>query len=431
MEFNLIGTAILVGLLLVWNLDFVATLLNLQSFSKGIPKPLRDMLDKDGHARAQKYATESARDSTLESAISLGILLGFWFAGGFPWLDALVQKRFGPGIPAGLGFFSFLFLASHLLHLPFRIHSTFGLEAKFGFNRTTPATFMADEIKGLALAAVLGLPLAAAVLWIFLNVGLAWFWAWVVFTAFQLVLTYLAPTLILPIFNKFEPMPDGPTRQAIEELGRKCDFPLEGIYIMDGSRRSSRANAYFTGFGKRKRIALFDTLLERHSDPELVAILAHEIGHFKCRHIVQRLVVSVVQSAILFFLLGLATDPHSPFARDLADAFGIQSVSPHTGIVFFIILFGPVGRLIGIAANAWSRRHEFQADAFARRAMDTPAPLATALKKLTTDNLAHPTPHRLRVVLDYSHPPLVERLEALECETMPEASFPEGKSGGA
>jgi STE24 endopeptidase len=413
MELNLIGSAILAGLVLVWNLDFIATLLNLKAFSRGIPEELSDLLDEAGHARAREYATESARASILESTVSLTALLVFWFAGGFPWLDSLVRARFGDGIPAGLGFFSFLFLASHLLTLPFRIHSTFVLEAKFGFNRTTPATFMADEIKGLLLAAVLGLPLAAAVLWIFLHVAHAWIWAWLVFTGFQLVLTYLAPTLILPIFNKFEPMPEGSTREAIEKLAGTCSFPLQGVYVMDGSKRSTRANAYFIGFGKSKRIVLYDTLLEKHSDEELVAILAHEIGHFKLRHFHQRLAASIVQSAVLFFLLGLATDPHGAFARELSAAFGVQSVSPHTGIVFFLVLFGPVGRLLGIVFNAWSRRHEFQADAFARRATGNPAPLGAALKKLTTDNLSHPTPHRLRVLLDYDHPPLTERLAAL------------------
>jgi STE24 endopeptidase len=374
---------------------------------------LRDVLDEPTHARARDYATVSARSSIAASAVALAALLAAWFAGGFAWLEAATRALPGGPIAHGLAFLAAVFLASHLLELPFRIHDTFRIEARFGFNRTTPATFLADELKGLLLAAALGLPLAAAVLWIFHQVPHAWLWAWLVFTAFQLALTYLAPSLILPLFNRFEPMPDGPTRDAINRLAEQCRFPLDGIFVIDGSRRSTKANAYFTGLGRRKRIALYDTLLERHSADELTAVLAHEIGHFKCHHISRRMAVGIAQSAAMFFLLGLATDPQGGFARELAAAFGLTAVTPQAGIVFFAILFTPVSRLLGVAAHAWSRRHEFQADAFARRTTGSAAPLAAALKKLSTDNLAHPTPHPLRVALDYSHPPLVARLEAL------------------
>lgn len=414
MDLNTTGLVILCGLLLIWTLDLVATLLNLGAFARGIPPALADVLDEAGHTRARDYATAAARSSIAESATMLAALLVAWFAGAFPWLDAATAALPGGPLVHGLAFLAATFLASHLLGLPFRLHDTFRLEARFGFNRTTPATFAADEIKGLLLAAALGLPLGAAVLWIFQHVPHAWLWAWLVFTAFQLAVTYLAPSLILPLFNRFEPMPDGPTRRAIDDLAARCRFPLDGIFVMDGSRRSTKSNAFFTGLGRRKRIALYDTLLERHPDPELVAILAHEIGHFKHRHIIQRLAAATVQSGLLFFLLGLATDPGGRFARELAAAFGLPGVAPHTALLGFAILFTPAARLLGIVANAWSRHHEFQADAYARRAAGTPAPLAAALKKLSTDNLSHPTPHRLRVILDYSHPPLVERLAALE-----------------
>jgi STE24 endopeptidase len=251
------------------------------------------------------------------------------------------------------------------------------------------------------------------VLWVFAHVPHAWLWGWLVVSGFQLALAWVAPTWILPLFNRFEPMPDGPLRRRIEELAQRCRFPLAGIFVIDGSRRSSKANAYFTGLGRRKRIALFDTLVERHSAEELTAVLAHEIGHFKRRHIVQRLVASVIQSGVVFFLLGRTADPDGRFARELAAAFGLDGVTPHTAIVLFLIVFSPVSRLLAIPLNAWSRRHEFEADAFASAAIGSPAPLARALEKLASDHLAHPTPHRLRVLLDYSHPPLVERLAAL------------------
>ncbi len=413
MELNALGVLILCGLLLVWTLDLVATLLNLGAFDRGVPAAIADVLDEAGHARARDYATASSRASLVESSALLAGLFGAWLSGGIGWLDAATRSLPGGPIVDGLAFLAAVVLAVNLLSLPFRIHDTFRIEARFGFNRTTPATFAADELKGLLVSAALGLPLGAAVLWLFHHVDRAPLWAWLVFIVYQLAVTWLAPTLILPLFNRFVPMPDGPTRRAIDELAARCRFPLAGIFVIDGSRRSTKANAYFTGLGRHKRIALFDTLLERHPDPELVAILAHEIGHFKCRHIPQRLAASIVQSGILFALLGLATDPAGRFARELAAAFGLDRVSPHAALLCFAILAAPVARLLGVATHAWSRHHEFQADAYARRVTGTPAPLAAALKKLSADNLAHPTPHRLRVILDYSHPPLAERLAAL------------------
>jgi len=287
------------------------------------------------------------------------------------------------------------------------------IEEKFGFNKSTLSTFITDRIKGLALSAILGLPLAAGILWIFHEVPHAWLWAWAFVTAFQLILTYLAPSLILPLFNKFTPMPDGELKDGIHALGVKCGFPLEGVFVIDGSKRSTKANAYFTGFGKHKKIALFDTLTEKSTQPELLAILAHEIGHFRLGHIRQRLAVGILQTAVIFYLLGLATDPDGKFARLLFDAFGVKEISPHVGLVLFSILLEPVSKLLGVLANAWSRRHEFEADAYAAKVTGNGAALGEALKKMTTDHLSHPSPAALRVWLDYSHPPLVQRLEAL------------------
>jgi STE24 endopeptidase len=316
-------------------------------------------------------------------------------------------------VGAGLVFLSLLFLGQSAVSLPFSIYDTFVIEQKFGFNRSTPATFIKDRLIGLLLAAVIGLPLAAAVLWIFGNVAHAWLWAWAVVTAFQLLLTYLAPSLIMPLFNKFTPMPEGELKQDIEALGEKCGFPLTGVFVMDGSKRSTKANAFFTGLGKRKKIALFDTLVEKSSKPELLGVLAHEIGHFRCGHIRQRLAVGILQSALVFYLLGLATDPDGKFARLLFDAFGVKQISPQVGLVLFGILLEPVSKLLGVLANAWSRRHEFEADAYAAKLTGDGASLGEALKKMTADHLSHPTPAPLRVWLDYSHPPLVQRLEAL------------------
>ncbi|MFM2196638.1 MAG: hypothetical protein RLZZ505_70 [Verrucomicrobiota bacterium] len=410
---NLLAFLIVLSLFLLWHLEFIATLLNLKAFPATPPQELGDLMDQEKLDRARSYLSVNSRFDILRASVSLAILLAFWFLGGFPFLDGLARSFSGNGIIAGLIFLGALFLAQNLISLPFDWYETFVIEEKFGFNKSTPATFIADRLKGLALAAVLGLPLIAGILWIFLEVPNAWLWAWAFVTAFQLILTYLAPSLILPLFNKFTPMPDGDLKEKIHALGVKCGFPLEGVYEIDGSKRSTKANAYFTGFGKHKKIALFDTLTAKSTTPELLAILAHEIGHFRLGHIKQRLAVGILQMALIFFLIGLATDPQGAFARQLHDAFIIRDISPHAGLVFFTILLEPASKLLSLLANAWSRKHEFEADAYAAESTGTPEALASALRKLSSDHLSHPAPHKLRVILDYSHPPLLQRLQAL------------------
>ena len=298
--------------------------------------------------------------------------MSFWASGlleaSHGW-DSLTRSWFAAdaNLLPGLTFLSLIYLGNHLIALPLSIYSTFVIEERFGFNKTTPRTFIVDEFKNLLLTACLGLPLAAGLLWIFGNVPNAWLWAWLLFTAVQLLLMWLAPAVILPMFNKFEPMPDGPLREEIEKMAEKCEFPLTEISIMDGSKRSTKANAYFTGFGKNKKIALYDTLVEEQTTEELVAVLAHEIGHFKCKHILQRLAVSILQSGALFFLLGLAIDKDGAFARQLFDAFGVTEISPHVGLILFAILFTPASRILGVFSNAWSRKHEFEAGCLRRK----------------------------------------------------------------
>lgn len=413
-DWNFMTAIIVVALFALWKLEFIATLLNLKAFPAAVPAELADLMDAEKLERARSYLTVNARLDIVKSTVSLMVLLAFWFLGGFPWLDAWARSVAPGDVPAGLVFLSALFLGQSLVSVPFSVYDTFVIENRFGFNRSTPRTFVMDRAKGLLLAAVIGLPLGAAVLWIFGNVAHAWLWAWLVVTVFQLLLTWLAPSLIMPLFNKFTPMPDGDLKQQIEALGARCGFPLDGVFVMDGSKRSTKANAFFTGLGKRKKIALFDTLIDKSTTPELLGVLAHEIGHFRRGHIKQRLAAGIVQTAAVFFLLGLATDPAGRFPRILFDAFGVPDISPHVGLVLFSILLEPVSKLLGVVFNAWSRKHEFEADAYAAEVTGDGAPLAEALKKMTADHLSHPAPARLRVWLDYSHPPLLERLRALK-----------------
>ncbi|QTN31392.1 M48 family metallopeptidase [Akkermansiaceae bacterium] len=404
---------IVISLFLLWNLEFIATLLNIKAFPSTPPRELEGLMDQEKLEKARSYLTTNSRFDIIRASFSLALLLAFWFLGGFPYLDGLARSLAGSEILAGLIFLSALFLAQSLISIPFDFYETFVIEEKFGFNKTTKALFFADRAKGLALAAALGLPLIAGILWIFDAVPHAWLWAWAFVTAFQLIATFLAPSLILPLFNKFTPMEDGELKNGIQALGEKCGFPLQGVFTMDGSKRSTKGNAYFTGFGKLKKIALFDTLIAKSTPPELLAILAHEIGHFRLGHIRQRLVVGILQMGFIFFLIGIAVDSGGASARLLHDAFFVEKISTHTGLVFFIILLEPASKLLSILANAWSRKHEFEADAYASANTGTPEALASALKQLTTDHLSHPAPHKLRIVLDYSHPPLLQRLQAL------------------
>ncbi|MCX6876720.1 MAG: M48 family metallopeptidase [Verrucomicrobia bacterium] len=405
---------IVVGVFALWKLELAATLLNLKAFPVTVPPDLADLMSEEKLGQAGEYLRVNARFGILQSSASLTELLLFWALGGFGWLDGVARAWAGTELVAGLVFLSLLVLGQALLGLPFAVYDTFVIEQGFGFNRATPRTFILDRLKGLLLAALLGLPLLAAVLWIFSNVAHAWLWAWAVVTGFQLALTYLAPSWIMPLFNRFTPMPEGALKQAIEALGERCQFPLTGVFVMDGSKRSTKANAFFTGLGKRKKIALFDTLIEKSSQDELLGVLAHEIGHFRCGHIRQRLAVGILQSAVIFFLLGLATAPDGAFARVLFAAFGVSAISPHVGLVLFMILLEPVGKGLGVLANAWSRQHEFEADAYAAKATGNGTALGEALKRLSVDHLSHPAPAALRVWLDYSHPPLLQRLAALK-----------------
>jgi STE24 endopeptidase len=416
-EFNLLAILLIVALLLLWKLDFAATILTLKNLSPTLPEEFRGVWDDEKYRQAQSYEKAQARFGVLSSITSLTVLLAFWFFGGFGWVDTLVQSWELSPVASGLAFIGLMYLGSWLASLPFDLYHTFVLEERFGFNKTTPATYLADQVKSHLLTAILGGGIVALILWIFLAIPNAWFWAWLSFTAISLALTYLAPSFLLPIFNKFTPLEDGELNRAIQAMAKKCKFPLTEISVMDGSKRSSKSNAFFTGFGKRKKIALFDTLIESQTTDELVGVLAHEIGHFQRKHIVQRMIISIVQTAVIFFLLGLATDPASAFGGQLYAAFGISpdsNAAVAAGLVLFMIVFKPVSRILSVAMNILSRKHEFEADEYAAVNQGTPAHLISALKKLSANNLSNLTPHPLEVFLDHSHPPVLVRIQALQ-----------------
>jgi len=345
-------------------------------------------------------------------SFDLAVLLVFWLGGGFGWLDGRVRDLGLGAVGSGLVFIGILVAAKAVLGLPFAWYHTFVLEERFGFNRTDARTFWADRVKGLLLGALLGGVLLGAVLFFFERTGdAAWLWCWGATTAFLLVVQFVAPTWIFPLFNKFEPLGEGPLREALLTYAGQVGFPLRDVYVIDGSRRSSKANAFFTGFGKNKRVALFDTLIEKHEPGELVAVVAHEIGHFKKGHIVKGIVLGTLQMGVVFFLLSLVLRLGGD--SGLFEAFGVATPSTYVGLVVFGILYAPLDLLLSAGMQAFSRKNEFEADRFARETTGSGEALARALQKLSADHLDNLTPHPFYVGLHYSHPPLVARLRAL------------------
>lgn len=405
---NAYAVVVLLALVGEHALNVSADLLNLKALDPELPSEFSDVYDAARYRRSQEYTRVRTRFGLVSSTVHLVALLTFWFAGGFAWLDGIVRSFELSAIPTGLLFIGCLGLGSTLLSLPFRWVSTFVVEERFGFNKTTPKTFWLDAAKGLLLAVVLGGPLLAAVLWLFQAAGpLAWLWCWLVAAAFAVFVQFIAPAWIFPLFVKFEPLAEGDLRESILGYARKVAFPVKDLFVIDGSRRTTKANAFFTGLGRRKRIALFDTLIARHAPGEIVAIVAHEVGHYKKAHVPKGLAISIVHSGVLFFLLSIFLKSHGLF-----HAFYVQEASIYAGLVFFALLFSPIELVLSFFVQAFSRKNEFEADAYARETARA-ADLVSGLKRLSAESLSNLTPHPLYVKLHYSHPPVIERIAAL------------------
>ena len=400
---------ILAALLLDFGVERLADVLNLRSLGRPLPTELRDVYDGDRYRRAQRYTRARTRFGMLVATVDLAALLAFWFARGFDRLDQAVRGLGLGAIATGLVFIGALAAARLVLTLPFRWWSTFVIEERFGFNRTTPRTFWTDMVKGGVLAVALGGPLLAAVLWLFTAAGArAWLWCWLLSALYLIGVELIAPAWILPLFNRFTPLPEGRLREAILAYARAVGFPLEDVFVIDGSRRSAKGNAFFTGFGRHRRVALFDTLIERLDPGEVVAVLAHEVGHWRRRHVLIGLGLAIAQLGLVFWLLSLCLGRHGLFA-----AFFMRERSIWAGLVLCTFLLVPVGRALAVVLLAISRRHEVAADAFAVATTGTGERLASALRRLAADALSNPTPHPLHVTLHHSHPPLLARVRAL------------------
>ena len=391
-------------------LSFIVRTLNLIALDPKLPEEFKDTFDSDKYIKSQEYTRTNSKFSYITSTFSLLITLIFIYGGIYniidQWLIGFLENK----IVIGLLFFGLLTLITDIISLPFSIYRTFVIEEKFGFNKTTYATFFFDKIKGYFLMIIIGAPVLSVILYFFETFPkeYSWIYAWALITIFSLIMQPIFNILIAPMFNKFTPMPEGPLLDKIKNYLQKVNFPVKKLEVMDGSKRSSHSNAYFSGLGKNKRIALFDTLLEQMDDDEIVAVIAHEVGHYKLKHIHSGIILSAIQSGIMFYILSL-------FLMDemLFEAFYMDNISVYASLLFFSTLYTPISMLVGFLFSYISRKNEFAADAFSAKTSKLPESLITGLKKMSKENLSNLTPHWLNVMLNYSHPPVIDRIIAL------------------
>lgn len=383
--------------------------LNYRNLKAELPPLLKDVYDEEKYRKSVAYNRENSRFDFFTSTLSFIVVLMLITTGFFGTLDSFVRSFINYPLLVSLVYFGILFLASDILSTPFVLYDTFVIEEKYGFNKTTISTFFSDKLKGYLLSIILGGGVLTILLLLIRYIGRDfWIYFWIVLSLFTLFMNVFYTTLIVPIFNKLVPLNEGDLRNAIRGYSKHVHFPLDQIFVIDGSRRSSKANAYFSGLGKKKKIVLFDTLINNHTEDELVAVLAHEVGHYKKKHIIWTYAASIAQTGIVLYILSLMI-----FNPVLSQAFGGEQLSIHLNLLAFFILFSPLSTVTGILMNIFSRKNEFEADEFAARTFKA-GPLQMALKKLSVNNLGNLTPHPWYVFVNYSHPPLLKRLQALE-----------------
>lgn len=392
----------------------VLTLLNIRASRRPVPDLLAGLYDADRYRKQQDYAMTNRKFSLVSGLVSTGVTLSLFAFGGFAAFDSAARSLTAHPVGQALVFWGIFFLLSWLVSLPFDIYRTFVIEQRFGFNRTTPALFVTDSIKSLLMNLVIMGAVLAFCAWVY-TLWPRWFWliAWGAVCLFSLFMQYFYSQLIVPLFNKQTALPEGELRDAIEAFAARVGFRLDNIYVIDSSKRSSKSNAYFTGFGRKKRVVLYDTLMEELTTEEIVGVLAHEIGHYKHRHTVLGSLEGFASNLLMFWLFSLFIGSDA-----LALAAGCQAASFHVNLAVFSLIYTPLNVLLDVLGNVISRRHERQADAFAAVHGLGPAE-ASALKKMSARSLANLTPHPLVVFTEYSHPTLAERVRALTQSARP------------
>ena len=402
--FYIILAIIIFSFLLERFLDFI----NLRHIATDLPSELQGIYEKERYHKSQVYKKVNTRFSFITSSFSLILILLMLLLGGFGIINDLAYTLSAKYVIIALLFFGILMFASDILSTPFSVYHTFVIEEKFGFNKTTPATFIKDKLKSWVLSIIIGGGLLSLIIWFYILTGKSfWIFAWIAFSLFTIFMTMFYSNLIVPLFNKQVPLQEGSLRRAIEEFSEKAGFKLKNIYVIDGSKRSTKANAYFTGLGSKKRIVLYDTLINDLSEYEIVAVLAHEIGHYKKKHTLTGTILGIVQMGLTLFLFSLLLN--NP---QLSEAMGVGVPNFHISLIAFTILYTPVSMILGLFFNMISRKNEYTADRFAAVSYNGEA-LISALKKLSEKNLNNLTPHPLYVFFHYSHPTLLQRIRSI------------------
>ena len=402
---------IIIGIILFeYILSFIVRTLNIQALDPSIPEEFSDIFDEGKYVKSQDYTRSNSKFAYITSTFSL--IIGLWFilSGFYNTVDLYIRSYGFSEIITGLCFFGLLFIINDILSLPLSMYRTFVIEEKYGFNKTTYTTFFTDKLKQYFLIMLIGAPVLGMILYFFEKFGgIAWLYVWGFLTCFSIIMQPVFNTFIAPMFNKFIPLEEGPLLDRIKEYLTKVDFPVKKLEVVDGSRRSSHSNAYFSGFGKNKRIALFDTLVEQMDDNEIISVIAHEVGHYKLKHIHSGLILNTIQSGIMLFILSLFL-----MNTDLFSVFQMENLSIYASMLFFSMLYAPISLILGVFFMIISRKNEFSADAYSSETAKMPDALISGLKKMSKENLSNLTPHWLNVFLNFSHPPVLDRVKALK-----------------
>ena len=389
-------------------METVMDYLNARRYSDPIPDELSDVFDSEEYQKSQAYKKTNYKFGLLSSGFSMILTLAFLFLEGFEWVDSIARNFSDNGIVIPLIFFGIIMIGGDVVTLPFSYYQTFVIEERFGFNKSTKKLFFVDKLKGWLMMVIVGGGILALIIWFFEWAGNSfWIYAWGLVTIFTLFMNLFYSRLIVPLFNKQTLLTEGSLKNKIEAYAKTVGFELQNIFVIDGSKRSTKANAYFSGFGKEKRVTLYDTLINDLNEEEIVAVLAHEVGHYKRKHIIFNLTASILLTGLTLFVLSLFIN--NP---EVSMAIGVSQPSFHAALIGFGILYSPISEITGLAMNFLSRKFEYQADDYAK-ATFAAKPLITSLKKLSKNSLSNLTPHPAYVFMHYSHPPLIERIKNL------------------
>ena len=400
---------LIIGIIIV---DFIVDkwldLLNARHFDDEIPEELKDVYDEKEYVKSQEYKRENHRFSLVSSSFSLLVTLAFFLFEGFAWLDGVSRELGNSEITVALIFFGIILIGSEIIQLPFSYYRNFIIEEKYGFNKSTPKLFLSDKLKSWFLTIVIGGGLLSLIMLIYQYTGdFFWIVAWITIGLFTIFMTLFYSSLVVPLFNKQTPLEEGTLKEAIWQFAKKVNFTLDNVYVIDGSKRSTKANAYFAGFGKKKRIVLYDTLLKDLSTEEVVSVLAHEVGHYKKKHVLANMIMSLLLTGVTLYIFSLFVDN-----QILSEALSVSTPSFHIGLITFGILYSPFSEVTGILMHYISRQFEYQADNYAKNEYGG-TPLISSLKKLSRNNLSNLTPHKATVIVHYSHPTLLQRVRNL------------------